>query len=194
MSLTGGRTFLALVIALSGTAACSTAPRSAAAVPQAAPGVDPQRHAACHAEAVSAGMAAIDSMSKGAETFALVTGMIGAAIALGAAEARYDSAYRASYDACVARDADETGPAAGAAEPAPPAPHPAREAAPSPGSPQGGSGPTVAARGGEAPPRQGGTAAEGAAEPELCVAGVAYIAGVGPVRPWDKVPCDLLNQ
>ena len=80
---------------------CSSSSRSMHDVPPTPVGVSEELHKRCHADGVSAGAQAIADMSKGAETFSLLTGGLGAIFALSAAVGVRESAYTSAYDECL---------------------------------------------------------------------------------------------
>ena len=80
---------------------CSSSSSSFHELPPTPEGVSEQLHRQCHSEGVSAGQRAVADMSKGAETFSLLTGGLGAILALTAAAGARDSAYSEAYDACL---------------------------------------------------------------------------------------------
>jgi len=80
--------------------ACGSS-QTGAEVPQAPEGIDHSTHLRCHQHGKAAAWQAISGMSEGAETFSMLTGGLGAIIALSAAEVVREDAYNEAYDQCI---------------------------------------------------------------------------------------------
>ena len=91
------------VLSYSVLAGCGTkgAPQD---IPPKPEGVTQAQNEECHRQGVAAGVQAIQDMSDGAETFAALTGGLGAILAIGAAAGARDAAYTDAYQQCLKDD------------------------------------------------------------------------------------------